>query len=239
MQMQGGFNATGIKPQYSVGGAHPVGMFEFQITNTTIKPTKDNPDKAGFLEVELTSPVGKMIDRFNLWNPNAQAVEIAQKQLAAYCHATGVFQLSYATQCAELRTSFIKAEVGYQRGQEPTPEKPEGGYVEIKKVFDRAGNEPGKAPGSAPQTQQGGQQGWNQPQGQQTQQPNPPMQQNLSGGWQQGPAQNNAPQGNAAGWQGSGQQQPAPQTQPQGSGNWSQGGNGNNPPPSSPPWGQR
>lgn len=237
MQMQGGFNATGIKPQYSVGGAHPVGMFEFQITNTTIKPTKDNPDKAGFLEVELTSPVGKMIDRFNLWNPNAQAVEIAQKQLASYCHATGIFQLNYPTQCAELRGAYIKAEVGYQRGEEPTSAKPDGGYVEIKKVFDRAGNEPGKAPSGAPQPQQG-QQGWNQPQGQQ--QP-VPMQQSPSGGWQQGPAQNNAPQGNSGGWQGGGQQVNPPQNpspnQNNQSGNWNQGGNSNA--PNAPPWGQR
>jgi len=40
-------------------------------------------------------------------------------------------------------------DVNYQKGEEPTAERPEGGYVEVKKVYDVNGNEPGKAPAQA------------------------------------------------------------------------------------------
>ena len=35
----------------------------------------------------------KLFDRLNLWNSNAQAVEIASKTMSAICHAVGLLQV--------------------------------------------------------------------------------------------------------------------------------------------------
>src|ERR1051326_227119 len=109
-------------------------------------------------------------------------------------------------------------DVGFQKGHEPTAEKPEGGYVELKKVYDINGNEPGKTPsqpqgqqqqpqgnqqsgtpnwgsGGQPQQINGGnpniQSGWNT--GQQATVQGSPQPGPSSGGWQQGAGQANPP----------------------------------------------
>ncbi|HYT42025.1 MAG TPA: hypothetical protein VEP90_06745, partial [Methylomirabilota bacterium] len=62
------FDARSITPQQG-GGAHPVGnKFPFEITHTEVKPTKEG--KGGLFEVELTSPAGSIVERYNLWNEN-------------------------------------------------------------------------------------------------------------------------------------------------------------------------
>lgn len=221
----GSFDARQFQPVYSVGQAHPLGIFDAQITNTEVKPVKDNPN-FGLFEVEFTTPAGKVVDRFNLWNQSAQAVEIAHKQLSALCFVTGVFVLDYSNQGAALRGARCKIEVGEQVDKKT---KQATGYVEIKKVMDLAGNEPGKTAAPAPQTQPQGQQG-------------APMTQQPGGGWSNPPPQQNNAPANAAAPQGNGWGGPAPQSQqPQGQGGWQppQGGNGqagNNP---NTPWGSR
>lgn len=211
------FDARKYEPQFGGMGGHPPGMFDFMITDTCGKNTKDNA--GGYLEVEMTSPVGKIQIRFNLFNQSQQAVQIANSQLAALCHVTGIFNLSFPRGpngemnnfARELRGGRGRMEIGYQKGQEPTPENPKGGYVEVKKLFDVNGNEAGKS-GAAPQQMM--------PASQPVQPTLQPQQTSPNGGW-------NAPQ----------QQQPAPQAQPN-AGGWShqpqaQGG------PAAPPWGQR
>jgi hypothetical protein len=175
------FDARTVQPQQG-GGAHPVGnKFPFTITNVEVKPTKENT--GGMLNVELTSPAGSVINRYNLWNENDKAREIAQKELSALCHVTGIFVIG-PRQGQELLGGKGLMDVGFQRGHEPTAEKPAGGYVEVKKVYDMAGNEPGKA---VQQVQQ---------------QANP--QQNahnaVAGQWNAGAQQNTQPQQNAGGW---------------------------------------
>lgn len=150
-----GFDARQHVPKQMGSATHPVGKFPFQITNTCCKPVKDN-EKAWFLEVEFSSPVGVAFMRYNLENPSPKAVEIAHGQLSALCYSTGVFALDYNKQGAELRGAVGMMEIGWQKGNEPTAENPEGGYTEIKRVFDKAGNEPGKAPAAAPQVQGNG-----------------------------------------------------------------------------------
>lgn len=153
--MANSFDARQHAPKQMGTTTHPIGKFPFQISNTICKPVKDN-EKAWFLEVEFSSPVGIAVMRYNLENPSPKAVEIAHGQLSALCYATGVFQLNYQNQGAELRGALGMMEIGWQRGEEPTAEKPEGGYTEIKRVFDKNGNEPGKPPAAAPQTQGNG-----------------------------------------------------------------------------------
>jgi hypothetical protein len=201
MANPGSFDARQHQPKQLSSITHPIGKFPFQISNTICKPVKDN-DKAWFLEVEFTSPVGIAFMRYNLENPSPQAVEIAHGQLSALCYATGVLHLNYQNQGAELKGALGIMEIGWQKGNEPTAEKPEGGYTEVKRVYDKNGNEPGKAPAAAPQTTQGNGAAWG---GQPQQQPaSPPAQpawsatqaapqqqpnQQAPQGWTQGPVQ--------------------------------------------------
>lgn len=205
----GVFNAQMYEPVQG-GSKHPIGNFPAKITNTQIVSSKD--EKSGMFRVSFETPAGSIDRNYNLWHENPQTVEIAHKQLSALCHAVGRFQVNMANQGRELVSAMCSIEVGWQKGQEPSAENPQGGYVEVKKVFDQAGNEPGKS--AAPQNQPQQQAGWgNQPQQPQQQpQQQAPMQQQPGGGWatpnqapqqqppqqqggwsQQPPAQNNAP----------------------------------------------
>lgn len=234
MPYQGEFDANAIAPR-QMGGKHPVGNgFPFRITKTEAKATKHDPGtqpKGGLFAVEFTSPAGSITFNYNLWNESEQARKIAGEQLSALCHATGVFKLNFANDGAALIGAQGKMDVGFQKGEEPSADKPEGGYVEIKKVYDINGNEPGKAPAQSAQLPQQSFQPAqsNPPQGQQG---GPQVQQGWSGQQQQ-PAQNQAPQQapQQQGWGGHPQQQQAPQN----SGGWSQQNGGSA--PQNPPWG--
>lgn len=203
MQINEVFDASQIAPQQG-GGKHPVGnKWDFQITHTAIEETKDKT--GGMFVVTFTSQVGQIVARYNIWNPSEQTRKIAQGQLSALCHAIGIFQIQFATEGANIRGARCKGDVGFQSGHEPTAEKPEGGYVELKKVYDMNGNEPGKAGNVAQQPT--GQQNF-QPQQQTVQQPQQNVQQNqpqVQNGWnngggqpqQQQPVNNNT----SGGWQ--------------------------------------
>ncbi len=205
MPMDYAFDARQFEPVQSVGTSHPPGKYPFTISNTSIEPTKDNT--GGMFVVAFTTPQGMISKRYNLWNNSPKAVEIAHKELSALCHATGVFQLTFKDDGAALRNAQGMIEVDWQKGNEPTAEKPHGGYTEVKKVLDRNGNEPGKAPAAAPQTVSATGGGWGN-QGQQAQpgwqngpapvqqgqpQQQAPQQQPSNAGWQPGPTQGQAP----------------------------------------------
>src|SRR6185437_3656823 len=204
------FDANTVQPKQS-GGAHPVGnKFPFRITDTSAEPVKDKDTgniKGGKFVVEFTSEVGSIKHNYNLWNESEAARRISNEQLSALCHAVGVFKVDFKNDGVALRGTMGMMDVGFQKGHEPTVEKPEGGYVELKKVYDRNGNEPGKP---AQATQQGNGQatgGWSgngqQAQPQTNQQPNHANQQN---GYQPqsgfNPNANGAqpPQSNTGGW---------------------------------------
>ena len=53
---------------------------------------------------------------------------------------------------AALRGGVGLMDIGFQKGQEPSAEKPEGGYVEVKKIYDKNGNDPTQG-GSGQQAQ--------------------------------------------------------------------------------------
>ncbi len=176
--MAGSFNANQFKPMYGFDKVMP-GKYPFRISNTEIVPTKDQ--SGGMFVVTFQTPSGSIQDRYNLWNASPKAVEIAHSQLSALCHCVGVFQLDWPNEGAALRNAEGMIEVGFQKGQEPTPENPNGGYTEIKRIYDKNGNEPGKGPNTAPQAAQGA--AW---------QPSPqantgvggaPMTQQTNGGW--------------------------------------------------------
>ena len=94
------FDANTVKPQDSFEPL-PAGWYNTKIVASEAKPTKDN--ESGYLQLELEVLDGeykgrKLFDRLNLWNKSVQASEIAQRQLSAYCHATGVLVLQDSVQ---------------------------------------------------------------------------------------------------------------------------------------------
>lgn len=182
--ISGVFDASQFTPK-QVGASVPPGKYPFQITMTSVVPTKAND--GGMFVVEFGTPSGAIAFRYNLWNKSEQAVNIANGQLSALCHATGIFKLDWDNEGAALRGARGMIEVGLQKGEE------EGGYTEIKKVLDANGNEPGKAPAAAPQPAQS----WGAPQS--TSQPAPQG----NGGWgaTQPAATNLAPAAAPQGWQ--------------------------------------
>ena len=86
-----GFNAQNVEP----GGFDvlPAGEYDVCIVSSVVERTKAGTGK--FLKLELQVLNGpfqnrKVFDRLNLWNPNQQAVTIAQGTLSAICRAVGV-----------------------------------------------------------------------------------------------------------------------------------------------------
>lgn len=226
--MNGTFDGSQFNPEQG-GTKHPVGnKFPATVINASCEGVKENPN-AGMYVVEFGTQAGKIIKRYNLWSQSSQAVEIAQKHLSALCYATGIFKLNWQNEGREMIGGRCCIDVQFQAGNEPTTEKPQGGYVEVSKVYDANGNEPGKTP----QQQQPAMQQPNQQPAQQ------PLQQQPGGGWGNQPNQQPQPQQNA-GWGGpQPQQQPNPAPGPS-SGGWQQQPQGNpGGPAMTPPWGQR
>jgi hypothetical protein len=230
------FDANQVAPNT---GFEPVpeGWYNVAITESEVKPTKDNEGAMLVLKASIIDGphANKPIFiRLNIQNKNQQAVDIAYGELSAICHVTGVYQIGDSSQLHgipfQVRVVVRPAKDGYDASND------------VKGYKDAAGNEPGKAKtqgggqpsnfGGAPQGQgqpqqnpaQGGNPGWGQqPQGNPNQgqpQGNPQGQGAPAWGGQQGqqPAQNPQGQGNPAWGQGQ------PQGQPQGDPNAGQGG---------------
>lgn len=215
------FDAHSVQPQQGIG-AHPPGMFDATITHTYLKETKDG--QGLMLNVEFSTAAGKIENRYNIYNKSQQAMDIAQKELSALCHAVNIYQVRYPKNpdgspifdqaARELRGARCRIEVAPQTNKDGTP----NGYVEIKTIFDQQGNAPGKG-GAQPQPQPA------------QQQPQQPMQQQPQGwGAQQNQPQNQqpAPQQN---WNNQPASQPAQQPQPQSGQGWSPGPSANGPAP--------
>jgi len=136
------FNAQQFAPQYGAQGGFPVGKHKVVIAATAPQNVeKEGRIVGGYLALELVGIEGavngvKHTDRLNLHHAKPDVVDIANKQLSAYCYVTGVFMLQDSDQ---LCNRPFMVEVGLQKGQ------PEGGFTEIKRLFDLNGNEPGKA----------------------------------------------------------------------------------------------
>jgi hypothetical protein len=213
MQVNWQFNANQYEPKQGIEGHPPALKIPFTITNTEIKPTKDSTpeNQSGYLAVEFTSPIGSIIQRYNIKNNTPKAVEMAYQQLSALCRAVNIYQIDGNNECAALCGGKGLMDVGYQKDEEPNSQFPDRkGYTELKRVYDLAGNDPSK-PGQA---QRGQQQGGTAP-----------MTQQSGGGWGQTAANPNPAQN-----QPQGQQNPNPGQA------WQPGNAGTN---SNPPWGSR
>lgn len=79
----------------------PTAWYPVIITESETKATKDS--KGAYLQLKLVIQAGEYAKRvafcrLNLQNDNPVAVEIAQRQLSAICHAVGVLQVRHSSQ---------------------------------------------------------------------------------------------------------------------------------------------
>lgn len=91
MELQG-FNANQVEPAQSREPV-PAGWYKAVIMESEEKPTK--AQTGSYLQMTLEVIEGehagrKVFERLNLNNPNATAVEIAQRTLSSICRAVGV-----------------------------------------------------------------------------------------------------------------------------------------------------
>lgn len=100
----GTFDASQVEPDQPRDPL-PAGEYLAQIIDSSMEPTKSNNGQ--FLKLTYQVVDGPMKGRLtwtrlNLDNPNDKAVEIAQRQLSAICHACGVLQVQDSTQLHNL-----------------------------------------------------------------------------------------------------------------------------------------
>jgi len=126
------FDATQIDPTDSFEPL-PAGDYAIVITESDMKATKNN--RGQYLQMILEVIDGplkgrKVWDRLNLVNPNNTAVEIAQRQLSALCHATGVMSVTDSAQLHNIpvvaRIAYKPAEGSYGATNEVKGYKPTG-----------------------------------------------------------------------------------------------------------------
>lgn len=94
------FNASEVSTQQSGYEPRPAGDYTMQVVNSDMRTTKSGTGQYLWLEFDILSgPVrGKYFERLNLFNDNAKAVEIANRQLSAICNAVGLVSLQDSEQ---------------------------------------------------------------------------------------------------------------------------------------------
>jgi len=89
------FNAAAIEPQQSFD-ALPAGRYEVIIVDSEMKDTKAGTGAYLMLTMEVIGDTKhsnrKLWTRLNLVNPNATAVQIAERELSAICHCVGIME---------------------------------------------------------------------------------------------------------------------------------------------------
>lgn len=111
----GTFDATQVEPSGDFTPVPP-GEYKVQITSSEMVETSSRNGHMLKLEIEIIEgdQAGrKLYDRLNLDNPNAQAVEIAQRTLSAICHAVGKLSVSDSEELhGKPMIAVVKAEPG-------------------------------------------------------------------------------------------------------------------------------
>lgn len=198
------FDATNVEPDTGFDTV-PAGWYNVAMDESELKPTKDG--HGTYLQVRFNILDGqyrgrKLFARLNIRNANAQAQEIALRQLSAIGHAVGILQIADSQQ---LHGHALKVKVKIRKGDDQYEDQNEIiSYKNINEPVATVGSDQGAgAPpaGFAPPPQQPG---FQQPPQQPGFQPQPPMQQPQF--QQPQPQPQPAPQPQY--------QQPAPQPQP-------------------------
>ena len=148
------FDPTKYDPASTGGDLFETGMYDFRISKSEAKQTKDTTGTMLVLTFDCLNPEHagrKLLIRLNLVNQNPQAVEIAYRELSAICHVVGIGKLEDSQQ---LHNRPFKASVE----KLPRKDDPSKFNNEIRGYFDSQGNEPvlgrfaggGAAPNAAP-----------------------------------------------------------------------------------------
>jgi hypothetical protein len=205
------FNARAIEPS-SAPQPLPAGDYKVIIFESAGEAVSTG--KGGMLHLKLRVIEGQYMNRelhyyLNLFHESQTTVEIAQRQLSAICHVTGVFDLQNSQQLHNI--PFI-AVVEIQRDN--------SSYNQIKGVRYLDGSQPGK-PGTAavaatppPAQPPAQQQGWNAPTAPQVGPPQPVYAPPTAAPTAPPPNYGAPPQANP-GWQQPGQSSAPPAQQPQ------------------------
>ena len=117
MAQIGSFDATQVAPREDFSPI-PAGEYLAQIVDSDMKPTKSNNGNYAELTFEVMDGEFKsrrVWARLNLDNPNPKAVEIAQRDLSAICHAAGKLQIR-DTQELHYKPMLIRVEVSKRDG---------------------------------------------------------------------------------------------------------------------------
>jgi hypothetical protein len=116
MAQIGQFDATTVAPREDYTPL-PTGEYRAQIVDSDLKPTKNNDGHYAELVFECMDAPHKgrkVWARLNLDNKNPKAVEIAQRDLSAICHATGRLQIKDTFELHNkpliIRVEFVKAD---------------------------------------------------------------------------------------------------------------------------------
>lgn len=146
MALIGHFDATSVAPSEDFSPI-PVGEYVVQITDSDVKPTKSGNGH----RLELTFEVidgefkgRKVWANLNLDNPNPKAVEIAQRELSAICHAVGKLQV-VDSQELHYKPLVIRVDIEERDGYGPR-----NVIKAYKAVAGGVGNAPAGAAPSAP-----------------------------------------------------------------------------------------
>lgn len=116
MALIGHFNANDVPPQQDYSPI-PTGEYVAQIIDSDMKPTKRGDGQYLELTYEILEgdQKGRLVwVRLNLDNPNAKAVEIAQRQLSSICHAVDTLNVTDSQQLHYkphvIRVEYVKAD---------------------------------------------------------------------------------------------------------------------------------
>lgn len=120
------FDPNTVEPSKGGGdGAHPCGIFRFEIQETEVKPTNSGNGKIlAFQAVNLgeedpTLKNRKVYCNINIQNESAQAQTIGQSELSALCAAMGF--TDELTDSDQLRYQPFFAEVKWERAMQKNP----------------------------------------------------------------------------------------------------------------------
>lgn len=122
MNLQG-FNAAAVEPQMDFEPI-PAGDYTAMITDSEMKPTKNGMGEYLQLVFEVCDGEytgRKIFARLNLNNPNQTAVDIAQRELSAICHAVGVLTPNDSSELHDKPMS-IKVKIRQSQGYDPQNE---------------------------------------------------------------------------------------------------------------------
>lgn len=157
MQMPKPFDASGVAPSQPQE-VIPVAWYPVTITESEIKETSKK--LGSMLALTYTIIDGdhkgrKLFSNLNIVNANAQAVEIAQRDLSAICHATGVMVVDDTSKLHnipfEIRVGMRKPDADYpEPANEVKGYRKLGGATAAPAPATSAAPPPAAAPAAAP-----------------------------------------------------------------------------------------